>query len=47
MATWTNETAKSALLEMFSAAIKSADPHAALLDALPENPWPMYCGGSR
>lgn len=38
MATWTNETAKSALLEMFSAAIKSADPHAALLDALPEKP---------
>lgn len=38
MATWTNKTAKGALLEMFNAAIKSADPHAALLDALPEKP---------
>lgn len=38
MATWTNNTAKGALLDMFTAAIKSADPHAALLDALPEKP---------
>lgn len=38
MATWTNETARSALYEMFTAAIKSADPHAALIAALPEKP---------
>ena len=38
MATWTNDTAKGALLEIFTAAVKSADPHAALLDALPEKP---------
>ncbi|MEW7313968.1 glycerate kinase [Buttiauxella gaviniae] len=38
MATWTNKTAQAVLLEMFNAAIKSADPHAALMDALPEKP---------
>ena len=38
MATWTDETARGALFEMFNAAIKSADPHSALLDALPEKP---------
>ncbi|MFS2222652.1 glycerate kinase [Pantoea sp. B65] len=38
MATWSDDIARSALAEMFQAAIKSADPHAALIDTLPEKP---------
>ncbi|NDL65831.1 glycerate kinase type-2 family protein [Acerihabitans arboris] len=38
MATWTEKQMRSILRELFNAAIKSADPHAVLLDALPEKP---------
>lgn len=38
MATWNDEKARGALLEMFNAAVSSADPHVNLSAALPEPP---------